>query len=88
MKTYLYRSSNLKSTITFLSLVSKRKSISGARQKLRFLRFLIIISQHFFKRVFSKDTETNATSLTTLDTNFPEICAFSQEQAAKTRLQW
>ena len=33
MKTYLYRASNLKSTITFLALVSKRKSISGVRQK-------------------------------------------------------
>ena len=32
MKTYLHRVSNLKSTITFLALVSKRKSISGARQ--------------------------------------------------------
>ena len=33
MKTYLPRASNLKSTITFLALVSKQKSISGARQK-------------------------------------------------------
>ena len=33
MKTYLYRASNLKSTITFLASVSERKSISGARQK-------------------------------------------------------
>ena len=74
MKTYLYRASNLKSTITFLALVSKRKSISGARQKMSFLAILIIIIQHFFVRVFSKDTETNAMSLIPLDTNFPEIC--------------
>ena len=31
MKTYLYRASNLKSTITFLAFVLYRKSISGAR---------------------------------------------------------
>ena len=37
MKTYLYRASNLKSTNTFLALVSKQKSISGARQKPSFL---------------------------------------------------
>ena len=37
MKTYLYRASNLKSTITFQALVSQRKSISGAREKLSFL---------------------------------------------------
>ena len=37
MKTYLDRASNLKSTITFLALVSERKSISGARQKPSFL---------------------------------------------------
>ena len=33
MKTYLYRSSNLKSTITFLALVPQRKSISGCPPK-------------------------------------------------------
>ena len=37
METYLYRVSNLKSTITFLALVSQRKSISGAREKPSFL---------------------------------------------------
>ena len=37
MKTYLYRAPNLKSTINFLAFVSKRKSVSGARQKLSFL---------------------------------------------------
>ena len=33
MKTYFYRASNLKSTITFLASVSQWKSISGDRQK-------------------------------------------------------
>ena len=74
MKIYLYRASNLKSTITFLALVSKRKSISGARQKnvisCDFFIVIIIIIQHFFIRVFSEDT------VIPLDTNFPEICAF------------
>ena len=32
MKTYLYRASNMKSTITLLALVSYWKSISGTRQ--------------------------------------------------------
>ena len=79
MKTYLYRASNLKSTITFLALVSKRKSISGTRQNRRFLRFfiiIIIINQYFFIWVFSEGTDTFATSLIPLHTNFPEICAF------------
>ena len=40
MKTYLYRASNLKSTITFLAFVSQWKSISGTRQNRRFLRFI------------------------------------------------
>ena len=37
MEIYLYRASNLKSTINFLALVSKWKSISGAREKPSFL---------------------------------------------------
>ena len=37
MKTYLYRASNLKSTIIFLAFVSQWKSISSARQKQSFL---------------------------------------------------
>ena len=37
MKTYLYRASTLKSTVTFLALVSKRKLISGTPQKQSFL---------------------------------------------------
>ena len=37
MKTYLYRASNLRSTITFLALASLQKSIPDARQKTSFL---------------------------------------------------
>ena len=37
MKTYIYRASNLKSTITCMASVSQRNSISGARQKPSFL---------------------------------------------------
>ena len=40
MKTYLYRASNF---ITFLALVSQRKSISGTRQKPSFLVIFLII---------------------------------------------
>ena len=40
------------------------------------LVIIIIVTQHFFIRVFSEDTETNAMSLIPLDTNFPEISAF------------
>ena len=40
MTIYLYRASHLKSTITFLASVSKRKSISGARQKPSFLAII------------------------------------------------
>ena len=37
---------------------------------------LVIIIQHFFRRVFSEYTEVNATSFIPLDTILPEICAF------------
>ena len=40
MKTYLYRASNLKSTITFLDLVSQQKSILVPTKNRRFLRFI------------------------------------------------
>ena len=83
MKTYPYRASNFKSTITFLASVSLRKSISGARQKSSILAIysyyyviIIIIIIIFFRRVFSECTEAIATSLIPLVTNFPEICAF------------
>ena len=37
MKSYLYRASNLKSTISFLSSVSWLKSVSGGRCFLQFI---------------------------------------------------
>ena len=40
MKTYLYRASTLKSPTIFLAFNSQRKSISGARENHRFLRFI------------------------------------------------
>ena len=60
MITYLYRASNLKSTITFLDFVSYRKSISSARQKPSFLAIffiiIIFIIQHLFIYVFYEYT--------------------------------
>ena len=49
MKTYLYRASNLKSTITFLAFAL-------------FIIIIIIIIIKFFRWVFSKYTEAIATS--------------------------
>ena len=50
----------------------------------------ILIIIHFFRRVFSECTETNATSLVPLDTILPEICAliigFSSTVWTKMRL--
>ena len=40
MKTYKYKATNLKNTISFLALVSQQKSISGAAKTRRFLRFI------------------------------------------------
>ena len=77
MKTYLYRASNLKSTITFLAFVSQGKSISGAPKTFTscdfFILIIIIVIIIFFIRVFSECTETTATSHIPLFTNFPEI---------------
>ena len=42
-----------------------------------FIIIIIIIIQHFFIQVFSEYTETIATSLIPLVTNFPEICAYN-----------
>ena len=49
MKTYLYRASNLKSTITFLAFNSKRNSISGAREKPVFLAIYLSESTNQYK---------------------------------------
>ena len=78
MKTYLYRSSNLKSTITLLALVfiaevnfrRPPKTIDSCDLFILIL-FIIIV---FFRLVFLECTEAIATSLIPLVTNFPEIC--------------
>ena len=67
MKTYLYRASNLKYTITFLASVSKTVDSCDL-----FILIIIIIITNFFRWVFSESTEAVATS----HINFPEICAF------------
>ena len=66
MKTYLYKASNLKSTITFLASDSYRKSISGAHQK---PSFLVVFHSNILEY-----TEVIATSL--LHIILPESCAF------------
>ena len=40
MKTYLYRASNLKSTITFLAFVSQRSQFLAPVKNRRFLQFI------------------------------------------------
>ena len=64
MKTYLYRASNLKSTITFLTFVHSESQFLAPAKNRRFLRFI-------------HTTEAIATSLIPLVTNFHEICAFT-----------
>ena len=75
MKTYLYRATNLKSTITFLCIEEWRMTIkfTNCRSCDLFILIIIII---FFRRVFLECTEAIATSLIPLVTSFPEICAF------------
>ena len=72
MKTYKYRASNLKSTITFLASVSA-KNCQFQRYIHTNNNIIIII---FFIRVFSECIVAFATSLIPLVTNFPEICTF------------
>ena len=74
MKTYLYRASNLKSTITFLASVSWLKSIFGIRKKHGFLLF--IHNNYHFRWVFSECTEAISSSLIPLDIILPVIGAF------------
>ena len=82
MKTYLYRASNLKSTITFLASVSWRSQfLAPARTIISCDLFIIviiiiIIFIKFFRRVFSECTEAITTSLIILETILPEKCAF------------
>ena len=73
MKTYLYRASNLKSTITFLASVSLRKSISAP---IKNVVSCDLFHHQLLQTSFSEYTEANATSLIPLDTILPEICAF------------
>ena len=83
MKTYLYRASNLKSTIAFLASVSWRKLVSGDLYKPSFLVIysiiIIILIIDFFRRVFfcSECTEAIATSLIPQETILPEESALS-----------
>ena len=83
MKTYLYRTSNLKSTITFLPLSHCGSQFLAPVKKRCFLRFIhqlitiifiIIIIIKFFIRVFSEYTEALTTSLIPIDAILPEIC--------------
>ena len=80
MKTYLYRASNLKSTITFLGLSFIAEVNFWHTLKIvvfcdLFIIIMIILIK-FFRRVFSECTEAITTSLMPLDTILPEICAF------------
>ena len=87
MNTYLYRVSNLKSTITFLSSVSWRESIFWRLRNRRFLQFIHNNNNNnnnnFFRWVFSECTEAVAASLVPLETIIPEICAFIPEKVRK-----
>ena len=79
MKTYLYRASNLKSTVRFLaSFHSGSQFLAPAKTVITCDLFIIviIIITNFFRRVFSEYTEANTTSLIPLDTILPEKCAF------------
>ena len=75
MKIYLYRASNLKSTITFLALLHSGSQFLAPAKNHRFLRF--IHNQHqLLQAVFSEYTEAVTTSLTPIDAILPEICTF------------
>ena len=78
METYLYRASNLKSTITFPALASCGFQFLAPAKNHHFLRLfmLIIIIIKFFRRVFSEYTEAVTTSLMPIHAILPEICAF------------
>ena len=77
METCMYRALNLKSTITFLALVSSGSQFLVPVKKLHFLRFIIIIIIiNLFRRVFSEYTEAVTTSLMPIHAILPEICAY------------
>ena len=79
MKTYQYRASNLKSTITFLALVSivevhfwcPLKTVISCDLFI----IIIIIFINFFRRVSPNVLKRSYITSTTI-TNFPVICAF------------
>ena len=82
MKTYLYRASNYKPTITFLALVSSGsqflapvKTVISCDLFINVIVIIIII--HFFRQVFSECTNAIATSLILLDTILPEILSLA-----------
>ena len=76
MKSYLYRASNLKSTISFFGLSFIAEVNFWRPLKYIFITIIIIII-NFFRQVFSEYIEANATLLIPLDTILPEICALS-----------
>ena len=77
MKTYLYKASNLKSTITFLRQFHSGSQFLTPAKNCLFLRFIHNNNYHtHFFTVFSECTEAITTSLIPLDTILPEICAF------------
>ena len=75
MKTYLYRASNLKTTITGLSFIMEVNFWCPPKTVVFCDLFKIIII-NFFRRVFSEYTEAVSTSLILIDAILPEICAF------------
>ena len=77
MKTYLYRASNFKSTITFWPQFHGGSQFLATAKNLFFLVIYSIIFINFFRRVFSECTEVIPTSLIPLDTIYSEECAFT-----------
>ena len=78
MKTYLYRASNLKYTITFLAsnFWHPRKTVISCNLFIIIIIIIItifIIIINLFRRGFSECTEVLATSLIPLETILPEI---------------
>ena len=77
METYLYRATNLKSTMTFLAAeVNFWRPCKTVVSCDKFINIIIIIIINFFRRVFSVYTEAVTTSLIPIDAIPPEICAF------------
>ena len=75
MKTYPYRASNLKSTITFLALVHSGSQFWHPPKTIVSCDLFIIIIINFFRWVFYEYTEAVTTSLIPIDAILPKICA-------------